>query len=1233
MPRSASSRPAPSPAYALADRRYRIVEELARGGMGVVYRAHDTYAEREVALKRLSVTHEQRRARLTQLFQNEYDTLVQLAHPRIVEAHEYGVDEDGPYYTMELVSGGDLSHAAPLSVPETCRVLRDVASALALVHARRLVYRDLSPSNVRLTKDGEAKLIDFGALAAFGVPKEIVGTAALMAPECLQRAPLDARTDLYALGALGYWCLTGRHAVPATGVAELLEALQRPVVPPSDHAQDVPPALDELLLALLNHEPMARPASAAELMDRLTAIGALAPEQQTERVAGSYLMHPPLVGRGEQLALLQQALETAMQGRGAALRIEAARGLGRSALAAQLTRHAQLHGTNVLRAQNTAQGGPLGVMRALLRAALTAEPALAQAHPLAAQLCGQEAAPAAARTAAEGAEHEARLLESIQSCLLEFASDTPTLLVVDDVHRADLESLGLLVALAHAAPRHPLLVVLSCASDEPPADSHAYARLMDATKRVELAPLDVDQLTTLTTSIFGSVPNNRRLAMWLSRRGAGNPARCMALARLLLERGAIEYMMGTFSLPYDVDEGALGSELQLAAETRPRQLSARARSAAELLSVYDEAVTLGTLAGTTSLARRELALALEELTKLAIVQHDEEGRFAFVDDALRASFASALPAEQMQALHVRVARALLALPGRSVDQRRQAGHHLLRGGQIKEGLALLNDLAPDLSRSPEALSKAVPALEAALAARQQLGSPASHSVPLLVPLALAGYYRDPRLLSRYMGQTLESLLQLTGGALAQRARRWLGGKLALALGLLYACVKYAFLRRHLRIPFRDVFTGLFGVAGTCAAASCAAFDFRFAHAMGESLAPFAALGAKHAANVVQEFCLTTARSRMGPLAPAERRFDALMQRLARPHTITGLDEEVRVQVMLGALYAGGMLKLLRASTDGLAIADNMDAQQRAFYRPHAELLRMLHYAMRGEQHLAEPHRERTELLALLGGSGWSAINNTAHRSILVYQWTQDSINLLRVIADLKRFAPLNAAVEPHLQLAEAYVELLRGRAPEAVALYEQTFARFPDLCSWTLTSERGRYAEALNASGQHAKARRVCKDALAALEPAEHEYPFVVHVVKQQLALAEAQLGDTQGAAERLEALIEQADASRNPLLLGSLHRDRALVALIARESAAFERHTTAMWRLFRDTKNPALIQQCERCGNEGLKAGLAVPWSSTAQLLDPLFTAPGASEVASAQDCTAFLSEVETDPPRRSHG
>jgi tetratricopeptide (TPR) repeat protein len=303
----------------------------------------------------------------------------------------------------------------------------------------------------------------------------------------------------------------------------------------------------------------------------------------------------------------------------------------------------------------------------------------------------------------------------------------------------------------------------------------------------------------------------------------------------------------------------------------------------------------------------------------------------------------------------------------------------------------------------------------------------------------------------------------------------------------------------------------------------------------------------------------------------------------------------------------------------------MDAQQRTFYRPHAELLRMLHYAMRGEQQRAEPHRERTELLALLGGSGWSAVYNTAHRSIVVYQWTQDSINLLRVIADLKRFAPLCAAVEPHLRLAEAYAELLHGRPEQAVTIYEEVFARFPKPSFWTWLGERGRYAEALNLLGRHAEARRVCRAALAEVADEDRVYSFLNHVLEQQLALAEARLGNIHEAESRLAALLEEAELSANPLLIGSLHRDRAYVALIARDAAAFDQHAAAMARLFRGTKNPALFQQCERLAKEGLKTGFTAPWVSTLQLMDPMFARKAENDVVSGdEECTAFLSEAE---------
>jgi serine/threonine protein kinase len=109
---------------------------------------------------------------------------------------------------MELLEGHDMRRAAPLLFRKACLYLRDIATSLALLHGRRLLHRDLSPSNVRLTIDGHCKLLDFGALVPFGVASNIVGTPPLIAPEAVHGGALDQRTDLYALGALAYWLLT-----------------------------------------------------------------------------------------------------------------------------------------------------------------------------------------------------------------------------------------------------------------------------------------------------------------------------------------------------------------------------------------------------------------------------------------------------------------------------------------------------------------------------------------------------------------------------------------------------------------------------------------------------------------------------------------------------------------------------------------------------------------------------------------------------------------------------------------------------------------------------------------------------------------------------------------------------------------------------------------------------------------------------------------------------------------
>ena len=161
----------------------------------------------------------------------------------------------------------------PLACARSAQLLRDVASALALLHSRRLLHRDVSPRNVRCTRDGRAKLIDFGTLVAMGPQTRIAGTPPFVPPEALHMQPLDARSDLYALGALAYYLLTGRNAYPARDIAELARGSgSAGRSGPTQLRPELPRALDDLVMALLSLDARGRPASAAEVIERLTAI-------------------------------------------------------------------------------------------------------------------------------------------------------------------------------------------------------------------------------------------------------------------------------------------------------------------------------------------------------------------------------------------------------------------------------------------------------------------------------------------------------------------------------------------------------------------------------------------------------------------------------------------------------------------------------------------------------------------------------------------------------------------------------------------------------------------------------------------------------------------------------------------------------------------------------------------------------------------------------------------------
>ena len=266
---------APLGVGSLINDRYRLEAEIGRGGMGIVYRAHDIPNYCEVAIKVINA--ERANALTRQQFLQEAEISSRFHHPHIVEVDETGVTETQtptPYIVMELVQGMSLIDMQNLTYARILDIGKQICDALAYAHEQGYVYRDLKPANVLIEKRGFqyfAKLMDFGLARPRGManlPNEshVAGTLFYLAPELIAGQPADIPSDLYALGATLYEMITGR--VPFSDYDEetiLAQHLEESVAPPSHSQHDIPPALEAIILRLLEKNPKDRFASAQEV--------------------------------------------------------------------------------------------------------------------------------------------------------------------------------------------------------------------------------------------------------------------------------------------------------------------------------------------------------------------------------------------------------------------------------------------------------------------------------------------------------------------------------------------------------------------------------------------------------------------------------------------------------------------------------------------------------------------------------------------------------------------------------------------------------------------------------------------------------------------------------------------------------------------------------------------------------------------------------------------------------
>ena len=271
---------APDVAGQLFANRFEIIEELGRGGMGVVYRARDRELGEEIAIKVMRSEMLKEDPALVDRLKMEIRLARRITHPNVVRAHDFGEFEGSYFLTMECISGTTVERLLEangrLSVASTLAVGTQLAEALAVAHEQQIIHRDIKPANLLVDDAGLVKVTDFGLARTLEVDPQItqrgsiVGTPLYMSPEQLFGHALDERSDLYSAGAVLYECLTGAPPHDANSPTEIVARMvDGPPVRVDTLVPTVSSALADLIAQLLMFESRDRVQSARELTERL----------------------------------------------------------------------------------------------------------------------------------------------------------------------------------------------------------------------------------------------------------------------------------------------------------------------------------------------------------------------------------------------------------------------------------------------------------------------------------------------------------------------------------------------------------------------------------------------------------------------------------------------------------------------------------------------------------------------------------------------------------------------------------------------------------------------------------------------------------------------------------------------------------------------------------------------------------------------------------------------------
>ncbi len=723
---------------------YQILSTLGQGGMGVVYRARHRDGGPEVAVKTTRHASPEEVSRI----RSEIHALAAVRHPGIVQFIAHGAVAGVPWYAMVLLQGGTLrvlvkelwpptadTQAAdgsnpspgrssdtwnggeepalpevsrePAPVPprkaqaaggrlgEVLTLCYRLCAPLSVMHARGLVHRDLKPENVFLRGGVTPVLMDLGLVAMAGgsIGRErldeggrVLGTLAYMAPEQAEGGLVDARADLYALGAMLYELVTGQPSVRSGPLAQMLQEIRLETPPlPSLLVDGVPPGLDELLLRLLAKAPSQRFGHADDVARALVELGAEESVSAVPAATSAYLYRPSLRGRDEPRAQLTAKIDALKAGRGGVVVIAGESGAGKTFLALEAASLAGRRRLGLLTGEclpvsvgedgsGDMLGAPLHPFRRFLQAC--ADQCREQGAEFAERLLGARARilapyePALLSTTAYashavpealgGELSRDRVVNALRDTLEAWVREEgPLVLVLDDLQWTDELSFAALRTIdAEFLATTPLLVICTWRSDEV-GPAHEQFAAQPQVVKLHLPRLDRGAVAEMVGDMLAMGSPPPHLVDFLAKETEGNPFFVAEYLRMAANEQLLCRQRGRWVLSVGGDVARLPApgSLQALVSRRIAGLSALTLRVLQVAAVLGRHVRSATLLG--ALGSTDIHVAIEELESRQILEV-EDGGWRFVHDKLREAAFLGVAEAQRPALHRAAAEALVA---------------------------------------------------------------------------------------------------------------------------------------------------------------------------------------------------------------------------------------------------------------------------------------------------------------------------------------------------------------------------------------------------------------------------------------------------------------------------------------------------------------------------------------------------------------------------------------------